>query len=139
VRDLPEARLVPILVGKTTPELVKALASALSLVFADRARTTLVVLSSDLGSSSEEHIAAACADRFLRALLAEDPKAIMDGLATGDSCACACGSGCVSAYLSSGLAEGKHPVLLGRHDSSASRETGEERLVHYAAIAFADA
>jgi MEMO1 family protein len=133
----PDARLVPILLGKTTPALVKALASALSLVFSDRARSTLVVLSSDLGSSNEEHIAAACADRFLRYLLAEDPQSILAGLATGESCAC--GSGCVSAYLSSGLAKGKRPVLLGRHDSSASRETGEERLVHYAALAFADA
>lgn len=133
----PNARLVPILLGKPTQALVKALASALSLIFADSSRSVLVVLSSDLGSSNEEHIAAACADRFLRSLLAGDSKAIMEGIATSE--ACACGSGCVAAYLSSGLAKDKHPVLLGRHDSSACRETGEERLVHYAAVAFADA
>jgi AmmeMemoRadiSam system protein B len=129
----PAARLVPVLLGKPSLASVKALASALSLVFAPRIESTLVVLSSDLGSSTDEHIAAAFADRFLRNFLAENGKSIFDGIAAGDSCAC--GSGCASAYFSSGLADGMRPVLLGRHDSSASRETGEERLVHYAAVA----
>jgi AmmeMemoRadiSam system protein B len=115
---------------------VKALASALALVFADRIDSTLVVLSSDLGSSAEEHIAGACADRFLRGFLAKDAKTLLDGISAMDGCAC--GTGCASAYLASGLASGTRPVLLGRHDSSASRQTGEERLVHYAAIALAD-
>ena len=131
----PEARLVPILLGKPSPAAVRSLASALGLVFKERIDSTLVVLSSDLGSASEERIASACADRFLSNLLAEDGKAILDGLSAGHICAC--GSGCASAYFASGLGKGIRPRLLGRHDSSASRETGEERLVHYAAIAFA--
>lgn len=132
----PAARLVPILLGRPTPAAVKALSSALSIVFADRMDATLVVLSSDLGSATEEHIAAACADRFLRAFLSGDAKGLLDGLSTIDGCAC--GTGCASAYLSSGLAKGRVPTLLARHDSSASRETGEERLVHYAAVALTD-
>jgi len=132
----PDAHLVPILMGKPTRALVKALSSALSLVFASRARSTLIVLSSDLGSSTEEHLAAACADRFLRSFLAADAASIIEGASAIDGCAC--GSGCASALLESGLVGHSRPVLLGRHDSSASRETGEERLVHYAAIAFTD-
>ena len=49
--QFPEARLVPVLVGKPTPAVIKALASALTLVFADRIDSTLVVLSTDLGSA----------------------------------------------------------------------------------------
>jgi MEMO1 family protein len=133
----PDASLVPILLGKPGPATVKALASALALVFADRIQSTLFVLSSDLGSSTDEHTAAIHADRFLRSFLAEDGKSILGDLSIGDGCAC--GSGCAAAFFSSGLAKGMVPKLLSRHDSSASRETGEERLVHYAAVAFADA
>jgi Predicted dioxygenase len=133
----PTATLVPILYGKPSPATVKALASALALVFKSRGESTLFVLSSDLGSAADEHIAAACADRFLRSFLAEDAKAIFEAIDDGEGSAC--GSGCAAAFFSSGLVEGYRPVLLGRHDSSASRETGEERLVHYAAAAFIDA
>jgi MEMO1 family protein len=133
----PEASLVPVLLGKPSPAAVKALAAALSLVFADRLQSTLFVLSSDLGSSLEEEAAAASADRFLSSFLAGDSKALLDALASGDGCAC--GTGCSAAFFNSGLAKGSRPLLLSRHDSSASRETGEERLVHYAAVAFADA
>jgi MEMO1 family protein len=133
----PEARLVPLLMGRPGPATIKALATALSLVFSERVGSTLVVLSSDLGSAMEEHIAAAYADRFLRSFLLEDAKALQDGLSTIDGCAC--GTGCASAYFSSGLAKGTKAQLLARHDSSASRETGEERLVHYAAVALTDA
>jgi MEMO1 family protein len=132
----PKARLVPILLGKTSPQVVKELAAALGQVFAGRIESTLVVLSSDLGSATEEHIAAACADRFLRSFLAEDSKALLAALSTVEGSAC--GTGCASAYFSSGLSKGMKPLLLARHDSSASRETGEERLVHYAAVALSD-
>ena len=138
----PEARLVPILLGKPTASAVKALSSALSLAFADRADSTLVVISSDLGSSSDERIAESYADSFLRGFLKGDAKGLLEALRAsereGGDAACACGSGCSAAYLMSGLPGSARAVLLGRHDSSASRETGEERLVHYAAVALAD-
>jgi AmmeMemoRadiSam system protein B len=133
----PSAHLVPVLLGKPSPAVVKALASALALVFADRIESTLVVISSDLGSAMEEHIAAACADRFLRGFLASDAKLLLDDLSAIDGSAC--GTGCASAFFSSGLSRGMRPIVLARHDSSASRELDEERLVHYAAVAFSDA
>jgi MEMO1 family protein len=133
----PDASLVPVLLGKPTQAVIKALGSALARVFSSRIDSTLVVLSSDLGSATEEHIAAACADRFLRAFLSCDPASLVEELSAVDGSAC--GTGCASAYFASGLAKGAKPHLLARHDSSASRETGEERLVHYAAVALADA
>jgi len=132
----PDARLVPLLMGRPDASLVKALASALGSVFAHRAATTLVVISSDLGSSTEEGLAAAYADRVLRSFLAADPKGLFEAIGSVDGIAC--GSGCASAYFSSGLAKGLKSSLLARHDSSASRESGEERLVHYAAAALID-
>jgi AmmeMemoRadiSam system protein B len=130
----PEARLVPILLGIPNPAAVKALSTALSLVFADRAKSTLFVISSDIGSSVDDGEAERSAQRFLDLFLASDGSAMIKDLAKSDGRAC--GSGISSAFFSSGLASGSSPVLLSRHDSSASRESGEERLVHYAAIAF---
>jgi MEMO1 family protein len=132
----PSARLVPVLLGRPSPAAVKALASALALVFSDRIASTLVVISSDLGSAMEANIAAAYADRFLRGFLAEDANFLLAGLSAFDGFAC--GAGCASAYFSSGLSSGTRPIILARHDSSARRETGEERLVHYAAVAVSD-
>lgn len=133
----PDAGLVPILTGKPSSALVKALGSALSIVFEKRLASSLIVLTSDLGSSTEEKLSSALAERFLRSFLGGDGKAIADDAESG--AVCACGSAGVAAYLQSGLGRGKRPVLLGKHDSSASRETGEERLVHYAAVAYTDA
>lgn len=130
----PEARLVPILVGFPTPALVKALASALELVLAPRKESTLILISSDLGSSSDDQEAGEQADFFLHAVMAKESKAILAGLESGKIAAC--GAACMAAYLESSLARNSAPVLLGRHDSSASRETGEEKLVHYAALSF---
>jgi AmmeMemoRadiSam system protein B len=129
----PEARLVPILLGTPNRSVVKALSSALSLVFAERSGSTLVVLSSDIGSSTDDGAAAGRAQRFLDLFLASDGQSLFDDLEERDGRAC--GSGIASAFFASGLPAGS-PVLLSRHDSSASRESGEERLVHYAAIAF---
>ncbi|MGA2544925.1 MAG: AmmeMemoRadiSam system protein B [Rectinemataceae bacterium] len=134
---LPSARLVPVLLGRPSAAAVKALASALALVFSDRIDSTLVVISSDLGSAIDAHIATAYADRFLRGFLAEDANSLLDGLSAFDGFAC--GTGCASAYFLSGLSKGMKPVILARHDSSSRRETGEERLVHYAAVALSDA
>jgi MEMO1 family protein len=130
----PEARLVPILLGIPNRATVKALSTALALVFAERAKSTLFVLSSDIGSSVDDGEAGRSAQRFLDLFLASDGSAIFKDLAKADGRAC--GSGISSAFFSSGLTAGARPVLLSRHDSSASRESGEERLVHYAAIAF---
>ena len=133
----PSAQLVPVLLGRPTPTVVKALASTLDIVFSEKIETTLVVISSDLGSAVEEHIAGAYADRFLRGFLAKDAKFLLDGLSTFDGAAC--GTGCASAYFSSSLSQGTKTMVLARHDSSASRESLEERLVHYAAVAVTDA
>lgn len=130
----PGASLVPILLGKPTAAAVGALSKALDLVLAPRGEKVLVVLSSDLGSSPDDAEAKRLADRFLASALSADRGSMIEDKASLDGYAC--GSGCVAAYLGSKLGAGSRPSLLGRHDSSAARESSEERLVHYGAMAF---
>jgi MEMO1 family protein len=130
----PNASLVPVLMGKPTASAVGALSKALDLVLEPRRAKLLVVLSSDLGSSPDAEEARALADAFIASVMSSDVKAMIEGKAALDGYAC--GAGCVAAYLGSKLALGAHPALLGRHDSSAARESDEEKLVQYGALAF---
>jgi AmmeMemoRadiSam system protein B len=133
----PEARLVPIILGKSTPASVKALAAALSLVFGHRMKNTLVVLSSDLATGSEADAICRQSNRFISLLMQGDWKSMLDeSHPMGEA---ACGTGCVAAFMASSLAYGTKPILLDRHDSSASRESDQERLVQYMAMAFVPA
>jgi hypothetical protein len=130
----PQASLVPVLLGKPTQASIHSLSKALDLVFGERRDKLLVVLSSDLGSSSDDAEAARLADRFLSALSASDSATMLADSASLKGYAC--GAGCVAAYLGSKLGKDVSPVLLGRHDSSAVRESDEEKLVEYGAVAF---
>jgi AmmeMemoRadiSam system protein B len=130
----PGASLVPVLLGKPTATAVNALSKAINLILESRRDKLLVVLSSDLGSSPDEGEAKSLADRFLAALADSDLKAMIEAKASVDGYAC--GSGCAAAYLGSKLGAGAKSLVLGRHDSSAARESTEERLVQYGAIAF---
>jgi AmmeMemoRadiSam system protein B len=130
----PEASLVPILVGKAQGSLVKSLASALGIVFGDKAASTLFVVSSDLSAGLEAASVGKVADQLLALIAQRDADALLDFRVDGVQTAC--GAVCLAAYLASPLAEGARSVLLGRHDSSKSRESEQERLVEYAALAF---
>jgi len=130
----PDATLVPILVGKPTGAAVKALSRALDLALESSRDKLLVVISSDLGSSSDDEEAARLADRFLSSIESKDFPSMLEGKASLPGYAC--GAGCVAAYLGSKLGKDSAPVLLGRHDSSAARESTEEKLVEYGALAF---
>jgi MEMO1 family protein len=130
----PEASLVPILVGKAQPSLVKSLASALGIVFGKKAATTLFVVSSDLSAGLEAAAVGKIAEQLLALVDKKDADGILAFKAEGVQVAC--GAVCLAAYLASPLAEGTKCVVLGRHDSSKSRESEQERLVEYAALAF---
>ncbi len=130
----PDASLIPLLVGKPTGAAVKALSRALDLALESSRDRLLVVISSDLGSSSDDDEAARLADRFLSSIESKDLPSMLEGKASLPGYAC--GAGCVAAFLGSKLGKGASPVLLGRHDSSAARESTEEKLVEYGALAF---
>jgi AmmeMemoRadiSam system protein B len=133
-RLYPEASLVPIIVGRASPALVKSLASALSLVFGSRRDTTLFVISTDLASGFDPAAIMEQSDRLLDCIRQGDWEGLLS-LKAHDPHG-ACGSSCLAAWLASPLSQGCEACLLGRHDSSASRQTDQERLVEYAALAF---
>ncbi len=133
-RLYPEARLVPILLANPGPSLVRTLATALGLVFGPRRDSTLLVLSSDLAAGYEEGQTSHLADTILADLAEGDWEALLAPAARG--CQAACGAACLASFLASPLADKTEGHLLGRHDSVSTRSSAQERLVHYAAMAF---
>jgi AmmeMemoRadiSam system protein B len=133
----PEARLVPVILGKPSAAMVKSLGAALSLVFGPIAGETLVVISTNLSSGPDDGEVRRLSGILLGLLADGDPKAVLES--GSDPEGPVCGAGCLAAFLFSTLAEGKRALLLGHHDSSLSRQSGDERLVEYAAAAFVPA
>jgi AmmeMemoRadiSam system protein B len=136
-RLFPQARLVPILMGKAGPAQVRSLASALNLVFGSRKDSTLIVISSDMATGTDAEAIAESSDALLNLMAGRDWQAILD--LKGRDPSSACGAACIAAWLASPLSEDCLSQLLGRHDSSASRQGDDEGLVHYAALAFSAA
>jgi AmmeMemoRadiSam system protein B len=133
-RLYPHASLVPILVGRSSHALVKSLASALGIVLEEIMESTLIVLSTDLSAGSDTSLISGMGDRLIELMNRKDWEGILE-IKAKDAHA-ACGAACIAAYLASPLAASNEACVLGRHDSSQSRQTDQERLVEYAAIAF---
>ena len=130
----PEARLVPILVSKAGTAMVKSLASALALVFREVEATTLFVVSTDLSAGHDAAAIAAESDALISLMAERNWQAILDLKARDDTAAC--GSSCIAAWLACQLSAGCTPHVLARHDSAKIRQSEDERLVQYAALAF---
>ncbi|MDP3178642.1 MAG: AmmeMemoRadiSam system protein B, partial [Spirochaetaceae bacterium] len=109
-RLFPDAALVPILLGTCAQAPVRALASALDIVFGSRLASTLVVISTDLASGSDPGAASGMADRNIAEIGAGNWKAMI-GADRGTE-GSACGSGCIAAFVASGLSRGLSARLL---------------------------
>jgi len=131
-RLFPGAAIVPILLGRTCPALVKSLATALRLVFMEELQSTLFVVSSDLVFASSSEASHLGSDHFLALIAKGDWEALVDEGESGRLQAC--GTGCVAGLLASGLAGAA--TLLGRHDARGIRETEDDACGEYAALAF---
>ena len=130
----PEASLVPLVVGKPGQALIKSLASALGIVFGGLAEDSLVVLSADLSSGADEELVRRQGSLLAEAVRRLDGEAALEaGSLAG---APACSGHCLASFFASPLAAGLEGLILGRHDSSAARQSGDERLVEYLAAAF---
>jgi hypothetical protein len=128
----PEASIVPLLLGQSSPSLVKALASGLRMVFESSLSSTLFVISSDLESDPSPGESRRKSDLFIELALAGKWEVMLEAEASGELNAC--GTACLAAFIASSLA-GK-ARLLGRHDSSSKRESEDEARVEYGALAF---
>ena len=133
----PRAKLVPLLVGKPSLAMVKALGAALGLVFGPRTADTLAVVSADLAAGPSGLRVKEEADLLIEAMIARDARGVLEAGSMAEAPACA--ANCIAAFVDSPLSAGLEVRILGRHDSSRARQSGDERLVEYIAAAFAQA
>jgi AmmeMemoRadiSam system protein B len=129
----PEARLLPLLVGRLSRKRVERLAEALCQITRDRLETTLFVVSSNLSSFQEEEHSEHEADTVLRWIQDGEWEALADG--PGRRGTSTCGGACIAAILLLHRRLGGRVAVLERA-SSLQAGGDPRRVVQYAAVAF---
>ena len=126
----PEAKIVPILMGKGSKALISGLGGALRIALEDQMEESLVVISSNISQNPDPEKAQFMADEFRFLLENMDAGVYLKRLASGGISAC--GGALVGALLESGLFDGKHFSALCpfSHSSMENKET-----VYYGAFA----
>lgn len=128
----PNARVVPILLGRTSHANTQVLARALQTVLQDETATCLFVVSSNLCADCTAEEAETQIALFTRLLGDEDSEGLVDAYEAGRITAC--GAGCAAAVLMTGLVPGEPQVLL-REESPPNRDDDPEQSTHYGAVA----
>ena len=127
----PDAKLVPILLGKPSERNIKVLANALQLTFSHLYHETLFIATANLTSYIEGKGSEQEAELFLSLIESNDTAGIIQAMQTKKISSC--GAGCVAALLSFRKIQYRIEVL--NRNSSMAANNDAERLVHYAAIA----
>lgn len=128
----PGARILPVLMGETTPVLIRILATTLKLCLASRLDSTLVVVSTNMNSYPCRKTESRKPDFFIQHILRGDWAGIRDGYARGSISSP--GAGCVASLLSLQETLGGRIELLGQGDSAAAAGD-EHNIIYYAAVA----
>ena len=115
----PDAGIVPILVNGSRPVIISGLARALGAILECRTEKTLIVISTNVSSSSDPALAFSMADEFRSILLGMDTGAFLARFSEGRISAC--GGALVAALLESGLLAGKRfssltPLIRGTEE-----------------------
>jgi AmmeMemoRadiSam system protein B len=118
----PGASIVPVLMGKKTPPVSKALAGAFNVVFRAASDETLFALSTCLSKNDDEKKAIAQAELFVKLLLEGDGEEIEKAHIRGEITAC--GAPYAAALLRSGLLGGKKCRALSPEIQSAHYDSG---------------
>jgi AmmeMemoRadiSam system protein B len=128
----PHCAIVPVLVGKISPQTIIALSRALAHVFENRFDSTLFIVSANLTSFMQGPAAKAEADTMLRLILSHDTDGLLSAMETGKISSS--GAPAVAALM---LVAGKAcEIRLLSSGSSAQINRDFKELVHYAAIGF---
>jgi AmmeMemoRadiSam system protein B len=129
----PQARIAPVLMGKSVPALVQALAEALRQALARDADGTLIVASANMTLSRPLEQGARELAAALELIRAGEGQALLEAAARRS--VSTCGAGCIAAILSLESLWGGRAEILKLGDSLAAG--GDRRkVVQYAAIAF---
>jgi AmmeMemoRadiSam system protein B len=128
----PKARIVPVLMGETTPALIRILAAALKLCLLPRLAASLLVVSANMNSYPCHKKEGRSPDFFVQRIIEGDWAGICDGYARGSISSPA--AGCVAVLLCLRETLGGRIELLGQSDSAAA-EGDDRNIIHYAAVA----
>ena len=129
----PQARIVPVLMGRPSPALVNVLASSLRKVFTPFLNRSLVVVSANMTSYRPREQGAVELEAVLELIRSGDWQALVDRSARKSISSC--GAGCIAAILSLEKQVGARANIL-KTASSLELNGDERKVVHYAAIAF---
>ena len=121
----PAAKIVPILMSGTRPDLVSVLARALRMVLEEHMEESLVVISSTVSQDPDPVIALSMAYEFRSLLENMDTQTFLARLGTGHISAC--GGALLGAVLESGLLKGKRFSTL----CPLAQDTGEKGEIFY--------
>jgi len=128
----PEARIVPLLMGKATLTSVRLLARAFDLCFTGKEESTLFVVSSNLSNHADGNTVAESVAVFLRHLEQGDGEGLLAAYRKKEITAC--GSGCVATLLCRSQPAGTMKLLS--RSSMQANLSDAGRIIHYGAIAF---
>jgi AmmeMemoRadiSam system protein B len=128
----PDARIVPILMGRATETNVRLLAKALDLTFDENEETTLYVVSSNLTNHTEGDAAFESVTRLMGFIEDQDCEGLLSAYHKKDITAC--GSGCIATLLCMSRPRGVPKLLSKTPHGVDSNDLG--RIIHYGAIAF---
>jgi MEMO1 family protein len=130
--EFPNAKIVPILMGRATQTNVRLLARALDLTFGDCLSRTLFVVSSNLSSHAQGEAANDSMHRLISLIERRDCEDLLRAYHRKDITAC--GSGCIATICSMSLPTGEVTLLSKTAPHSRTDDTG--KIIHYGAIAF---
>jgi AmmeMemoRadiSam system protein B len=128
----PGAKIVPLLMGKSGPMFISALARTLRLVFEPLLDSTLLVISSNLSIDTGGARSLGQAEESIRLLLEKDAGAFIDGLAKGRLRLC--GGGLLAGLLESGLLDSLGAKLLTKPLLKGLAENG--KTVYFGALSY---
>lgn len=132
-RDLPGAKIVPILMGNPDPAVCQRLAQSLADLVGER-QDVLVIISTDLSHYHPDRIARPMDQGTLKAIVDGDVEGFWNGIATGKMEAC--GFTSVVVGLLYAKIRGLDGVDLLRYANSGDAVGDKERVVGYSSVIF---
>ena len=131
-RQFPEARIVPILMGRATITNVGLLAKALDLTFGDKMEKTLFVVSSNLSSHTEGDTAAESMHKLIQLIEKKDCEELLSSFHKKEITAC--GAGCIAALCRVSQESTRIKLISKTKPHTNIDDSG--KIIHYGAIAF---
>jgi hypothetical protein len=127
----PKARILPILLGKQSRSLVKALSDSLWALFAERISSTLFIVTSNMTSNADEAQGNRETEQVIDWVVQGDWQSLIE--AAESRRISSCGAGCVAAILLFNEKLGGEVEIL-RRGSSLPMVRDPKKVVHYAAF-----